>query len=146
MYCTDCGALIDPGDRFCETCGATVEVPMGHNKAQPNQAMPPMHQYQQHNQGQWQPYVYPQPQYYYKLPQPGHSSAVGSLICGILAMVIPAFGIILSVIAIVQSKKARVAGYMGVMPTVGLVLGIIGLISSAFSAMTIYTCITMSGC
>ena len=77
--------------------------------------------------------AYPQP--YYGAALPNAPGAVSSMVCGIVGVVIWCAGLVLGIIAIVQSRKAKEVirtnpgryGGEG-MATAGLVLGIIALV------------------
>lgn len=79
---------------------------------------------------------------------PGKGAAVGSLVCGILSLVLTFFGygalvgLILGIIAIVLAANAKKAGFEGGMRTAGLVLGILGTI---FCGITFVACALCAG-
>ena len=62
--------------------------------------------------------------------QPGSGAATGSLVCGIIGLIV--FGLILGIVAIVMSMNAKKQGYKGGKATAGLVLGIIDIVGWAF--------------
>ena len=62
MYCKNCGNIMDDGDKFCKSCGATVPQ-QDQQQAQQNYG------FQQNN--------YQQPQYNYQQPQYNYQQAQG---------------------------------------------------------------------
>jgi len=109
MFCPKCGNQCNDGANFCSRCSTRISGNVGGSDEQ------------RVNQEPYRAAVYSQPQ-----KHPGESSALTSLICGILGIfVLP---IILSIIAIVQGNKAKRMGYDGGMATAGVVLGWIGLL------------------
>jgi len=79
---------------------------------------------------------------------PGHSNAVGALVCGIIALVFAWFGVsvgisvVAGIVGIVLSVKAKKIGYPGGMATAGMVLSIIGLVLSALVFIACTACIS----
>ncbi|MCL2601124.1 MAG: hypothetical protein FWD88_08085 [Treponema sp.] len=81
---------------------------------------------------QWAP-VPPQPP---AGNQPGNGLAVGSLVCGIIAIIaiiVPLVGLILGIVGIVLAANARKQGFVGGLATGGLVCSIIGTAGNALS-------------
>jgi hypothetical protein len=78
-----------------------------------------------------QPYQQPtnQPYQQGQYKQPGDSAATASMVCGIIGLFF--FGLILGIVAIVQSNKAKKLGYVGGKATAGFILGVIGIIGWA---------------
>lgn len=79
------------------------------------------------------------PQAYYPAVLPNAPGAVTSLVCGIVGVALPCVGLILGIVAVQQSRKAREEIALnpgryggGGMATAGLVLGIIGIVWGAF--------------
>jgi hypothetical protein len=83
----------------------------------------PQPQYQQPQYQQPQPP--PQGQYPPQFKPPGDSQATAALVCGIIGLFV--CGIILGIVAIVQSKKATALGFIGGKAKAGLILGIIDI-------------------
>lgn len=76
--------------------------------------------------------------------RPSVPGAVVSLVCGIVGVAVPIAGLVLGIIAIVQSRKAKAALAQnpgtyggGGMATAGLVLGIIAVVVGSFWALYI---------
>lgn len=81
--------------------------------------------------------------------QPGKGAAVGSLVCGIVAIVFWFLGIgaivsvILGVVGLVLSSNAKKAGFVGGMQTAGFVTSLLGLI---FGAIFFVACVGCMAC
>lgn len=107
MFCYRCGADIPDGARFCPKCGA--EMKPGNSYSQ-------------------------QRNYYQGTKDDGHGYATGSLVCGIIGVVLWFFGytsvvsIILGIVGIVLSGKSRDAGDDEGTRTAGAVLSVISLV------------------
>lgn len=93
-----------------------------------------------------------QPQYQAPMPpqqQPGKGAATGSMVCGIVALATwwlgwgALIGLVLGIVAIVLSIKAKKEGFVGGMATAGMVMGIIGAVLCGifFVACTVCACI-----
>ena len=117
-----------------------------------NQLYPNNQQSQQDSQPQYQPPQapnYPQPPMYPQTPghQPGHSLAVGALVCGIVSLVLSwmggLLGIAAGIVGIILSIKAKKQGFVGGMNTAGLVLSIIGL---AIGGIMFFACTIPTAC
>jgi len=95
--------------------------------------------------------THPQQQYQYNMPQnqppgyrPGKGAAIASLVCGIVAMVlpIPVLDLAVGIVGLCLAGSAKKQGYPGGMATAGLVCSIIGTVFAA-----IYTCVcTCAAC
>ena len=81
-------------------------------------------------------------------PQPGKSAATGSLVCGIVSLVtwwlgyFAIIGLVLGIVAIVLSIKAKKSGFVGGMATGGMVMGIIGTIVCGIGFLVCGVCAT----
>ena len=84
-------------------------------------------------------------------PMPGKGAAVGSLVCGIIGLVLSliffggllgAIGLILGIIGLVLAAAAKGAGFVGGMRTGGFVLSLLAVI---FGAVDIVCCIACAG-
>ncbi len=130
MYCRRCGTQNPEHAKFCTDCGEKLDA-----SQEPNQ-------YLNTYQSQYPYPPQPQPQYsqpYYQqnmyMQQAANSAANSSLTCGIVGLFV--VGLILGIIAISQSNKAKSMGYIGGKATAGLVLGIIDIIGSIFVSLAI---------
>lgn len=83
---------------------------------------------------------------------PGKGAATGSLVCGIIAIVLWIFGysailsVIVGIIGIVLASNAKKAGFEGGMRTAGFVLSLIGLIFGAIIFVSCVACGAAIGC
>lgn len=115
-----------------------------YNYNQPNN-------YNQQNYNYNQPNNFNQPNYGFpnKPVDPGQSMAVASLVCGIIAYMLPyGLGLIAAILGIVFSvisaNKSQEAGLpRNGMATAGLICGIIACVTSA---ITLIACFTFGGC
>ncbi len=79
---------------------------------------------------------------------PGQGAATGSLVCGIIAVVLAFFGygaivsLILGIVGLVMASKAKKEGFSGGLRTAGFVLSIIGLV---FGAIGLIGCVACAG-
>ena len=82
---------------------------------------------------------------------PGKNLAIGSLVCGILSLVLTFFGygalvgLILGIVAIILSVNAKKQGYTEGMQKAGLVLGIIGTILCGITFVACALCVGALG-
>lgn len=80
--------------------------------------------------------------------EPGKGAAIGSLVCGIVAIVFWFFGVtaigsvILGIVGIVLAASAKKAGFHGGLQTAGFVLSLLGLI---FGAIFFIACVACTG-
>ncbi len=158
MYCRNCGAKLEDGQKFCPQCG----TPTGESKASEasedsskssGQSGQQEQQYQyqqsydqqaQQNQQQYQQ-QYQQP---YAQDEPGRGDAIASMVLGIIAILCWFFGwsaivsVILAVVGLVLATNAKKKGYTGGMQTAGFVLCIVSL----FGAILIFiACMACAG-
>ncbi len=83
---------------------------------------------------------------------PGKGAATGSLVCGIISVVIAWFGwgaiagIVVGIIGLVLATNAKKAGFDGGMRTAGFVLSLIGLILSAVVFVSCVACVGAYSC
>jgi len=59
------------------------------------------------------------------------------MVCGILSLIVPAYGVVLAIIAICLSFSAQKRGYVGTRTKVGLVTGIIAIAFQVIAAIII---------
>lgn len=80
--------------------------------------------------------------------EPGKGAAIGSLVCGIVAVVLWFFGVtavasvVLGIVGIVLAANAKKAGFQGGLRTAGFVLSLIGLI---FGGVIFIACVACTG-
>lgn len=122
MICNNCKQSYDDNLSTCPYCGAA--------KAAATDTIP-----QQQQPQQYQPPQYQQvPPHGYQTDSPAKGPATGSLVCGIIAIVmgflVPIVGIILGIVAITMGNKARrmLPGNQSGMATAGFICGIIGIV------------------
>ena len=91
MFCTKCGANLPDGTAFCSSCGRPQGQPA--NAQQPQEQQP----------AQGQPYAQ-QPYYLPINPAPTNGMAIAGLACSLFGVTC-LFGLIFSIVGLVQSKK-----------------------------------------
>lgn len=80
--------------------------------------------------------------------EPGKGAAIGSLVCGIVAVVFWFFGItsilslILGIVGLILAGSAKKAGFEGGIRTAGFVLSLLGII---FGAIIFISCVICAG-
>lgn len=127
-FCSHCGAEIPDGSKFCPKCGASVEEKNEienamEAKSSPVQASEPT----DHNSGTSQP----------SAPEEGHGAAIGSMVCGIIGVVLCFFGyssiisIILGIIGLVMAGNSKKAGNREGVRTAGFVLSILAIVGGS---------------
>jgi len=155
-YCSQCGAQMPDNGAFCVNCGASVaqqpapaqgypqpEPVQGYQQPAPAQGYPqaaPVQGYTQPVPAQVYPH-YNVSQYQYLQ---GESKAKTALVCGILSIVTYGTilgGIILGIIAVINSNAARKLNHRS---TGGRVTGIIGLCLSAIMLCVVPTIVISS--
>ena len=135
MYCRNCGVQNPDNAKFCIDCGEKLDASQTVNQnantyqSQTQYPYPPQSQ-PQYQQSYQQPYYSPYYQQDSFMQQMfANRAANTSLTCGIIGLFVA--GIILGIVAVVQSNKAKNMGYIGGKATAGLVLGIIDIIFGA---------------
>lgn len=79
---------------------------------------------------------------------PGKGAAIGSLVCGIIAVVFWFFGVsaivsvILGIVGLVLASNSKKAGFNGGLRTAGFILSLLGLI---FGGIIFVSCIACAG-
>lgn len=79
---------------------------------------------------------------------PGKGAAIGSLVCGIVAVVLWFFGVtsigslILGIVGLILAANAKKAGFEGGLRTAGFVLSLLGVI---FGAVIFVACVACAG-
>lgn len=135
MNCEKCGAVLEDGAKFCPSCGAAVE-----QAAEPFVTEQPTEQaaesYTTEQAPVEQSYMTEEPvqstTYSEEVPPAGKGMAIGSMVCGILSIVLCCFtyiSVILSIVAIVLgiiSKKKTTEG--SGMALAGIITGGVGLL------------------
>ncbi len=130
-YCRKCGNELQDGVRFCPKCGASTEENQaeGQNTSPHNASVKPAYQDR-------------------KPAKDGHGQALGSLLCGIIGLVLCFFGyscivsVILGIVGIVLSGNARKNGNEEAIRTAGFVLSLLALILGA--VITLYFIIALA--
>lgn len=113
IYCPFCGALQEKGQKFCGSCGASIEGQTSDNDqnvkivGETPIATPPPPGYQQPGQQpSQQPYTYgAQPTHTQPTPQKKSDKALIGLILGIATIITQCF--ILPIVGLVMVKQAR---------------------------------------
>ena len=107
MYCTNCGANLPDGTKYCSSCGTPVGAPQ-----RPMQVT-----YAQQN---YIPYQQPE-------NPTGKGLAIASLVLGIIG-VVNMGSLVFSLVGLILGCVARGKGYKKGIGTAGIVLGIVGMI------------------
>ncbi len=144
MYCKNCGAKLEDGQKFCSKCGTPVDTPQAPG-ASASGRQNQQQAGQQTQQQQQQQYQY---QGAYSQEIPGRSEAIGSMVLGIVAIVFWWFGwsalasIVLAIVGLVLASNAKKKGYTGGIQTAGFVLCIVSL----FGGILIFiACVACTG-
>lgn len=142
-FCTKCGSEIPDGSKFCPNCGAPADTQQAPSAsgASPAPAAQPAGQgtYMQEtgNPGQ--------------NSSAGHGLAIGSLVCGIVGVVMWFTGygsiisIILGIVGLVLAGNARKAGNAEGIRTAGFVLSIIALVGGCIVFIYLMIVLAMVG-
>ena len=100
---------------------------------------PPQYGQPQYGQPQYQQPPYGQPQYGYQPPHPGKEKAKNAMILGIISAVALFLGytaivsVVLGIVALVMTSKAKNMGYFGSECTTAKVLAIVGIVGGVIS-------------
>ena len=128
-FCSKCGAEIPEGSRFCTKCGAPVNGDPSGKSQQTMEGETSTAQKLERQSG-----TQPFGSKGQSGADNGHGLAVGSLVCGIIAVVCWFFGygsflsIVLGIVGLVLAGNAKKAGNDEGMRTAGFVLSLLGLI------------------
>ena len=80
---------------------------------------------------------------------PGKGAAIGSLVCGIISIILSFFsvssivGLILGIVGLILASSSKKAGYNEGLRTAGFVVSLIGTI---FGALIFVSCVACVGC
>ena len=130
-FCKQCGSELENGAKFCPKCGAAVE---GDAVAKP--ASPTSSESRQ------------QPEVKVKSADAGHGLAIGSLVCGIIGIVLWFFGytclisVVLGIVGLVLAGNAKKEGNTEGIRTAGFIVSLIALIIGII--ITIYLCLVVA--
>ena len=130
-FCKQCGSELENGAKFCPKCGAAVE---GDAVAKP--ASPTSSESRQ------------QPEVKAKSADAGHGLAIGSLVCGIIGIVLWFFGytclisVVLGIVGLVLAGNAKKEGNTEGIRTAGFIVSLIALIIGII--ITIYLCLVVA--
>ena len=130
-FCKQCGSELENGAKFCPKCGAAVE---GDAVAKP--ASPTSSESRQ------------QPEVKVKSADAGHGLANGSLVCGIIGIVLWFFGytclisVVLGIVGLVLAGNAKKEGNTEGIRTAGFIVSLIALIIGII--ITIYLCLVVA--
>lgn len=136
MYCPNCGTQIPDDSRYCPHCGIRISDPSYSS------------QYDDSGRMNYDSDVHCQQTFHQTMTVPEHGNAVGSLVLGIVGTVLCFFGysaiisVILGVIGLILSDKAKNAGNTEGIRTAGFVLSLISLIGGA---IVFVVCIAIVG-
>lgn len=131
MYCENCGTKNEDSARFCENCG--TEMPATTTA----EYIPPVQ-----NPAPAAP-VYSIPVQYVRPVQPGKGFAIAGMVCGIIALCLLSYSIILGILGIVFGAVAKRKGFTGGMATAGIVCGTISLVLFFFIFVIILSVVGM---
>ena len=130
-FCKQCGSELENGVKFCPKCGAAVESGVATNPA------PPIASESQQ-----------QPEVKAKSADAGHGLAIGSLVCGIIGIVLWFFGytclisVVLGIVGLVLAGNAKKEGNTEGIRTAGFIVSLIALIIGII--ITIYLCLVVA--
>lgn len=133
-YCSNCGAEIPEGVKFCPECGEPVKMQAGTRDSYHNQGMPERgsqrNEYRRTDSYNSRNYSGGNNSY----EEQGHGLAIGSLVCGIIGVVCWFFGygsflsIILGIVGLVLAGNSKKDGNTEGTRTAGFILSLIALI------------------
>ena len=130
-FCKQCGSELENGVKFCPKCGAAVESGVATNPA------PPIASESRQ-----------QPEVKAKSADAGHGLAIGSLVCGIIGIVLWFFGytclisVVLGIVGLVLAGNAKKEGNTEGIRTAGFIVSLIALIIGII--ITIYLCLVVA--
>ena len=130
-FCKQCGSELENGAKFCPKCGAAVEGDAVAKPASPTSSE------SRH-----------QPEVKAKSADAGHGLAIGSLVCGIIGIVLWFFGytclisVVLGIVGLVLAGNAKKEGNTEGIRTAGFIVSLIALIIGII--ITIYLCLVVA--
>ena len=130
-FCKQCGSELENGVKFCPKCGAAVESGVATNPA------PPIASESRQ-----------QPEVKAKSADAGHGLAIGSLVCGMIGIVLWFFGytclisVVLGIVGLVLAGNAKKEGNTEGIRTAGFIVSLIALIIGII--ITIYLCLVVA--
>lgn len=130
-FCKQCGSELEKGVKFCPKCGVAVE---GNAEVKPVSST---------SSGSRQ-----QPVVKVKSADAGHGLAIGSLVCGIIGIVLWFFGytclisVVLGIVGLVLAGNAKKEGNTEGIRTAGFIVSLIALIIGII--ITIYLCLVVA--
>ena len=130
-FCKQCGSELENGVKFCPKCGAAVESSVEVNAT----ALTVSESRQQ-------------AAVKVKSADAGHGLAIGSLVCGIIGVVLWFFGytclisVVLGIVGLVLAGNAKKEGNTEGLRTAGFIVSLIALIIGII--ITIYLCLVVA--
>lgn len=130
-FCKQCGSELENGVKFCPKCGAAVDGNVEVKSASPT----PFESRQQ-------------TAVKVKSADAGHGLAIGSLVCGIIGIVLWFFGytclisIVLGIVGLVLAGNAKKEGNTEGIRTAGFIVSLIALIIGII--ITLYLCLVVA--
>ena len=130
-FCKQCGSELENGVKFCPKCGAAVE-----SSVEVNTTPPTVSECRQ------------QPEVKMKSADAGHGLAIGSLVCGIIGIVLWFFGytclisVVLGIVGLVLAGNAKKEGNIEGIRTAGFIVSLIALIIGII--ITLYLCLVVA--
>lgn len=130
-FCKQCGSELENGVKYCPKCGAAVDGNVEVKSASPTPS---------ESRQQAEAKV--------KSADAGHGLAIGSLVCGIIGIVLWFFGytclisIVLGIVGLVLAGNAKKEGNTEGIRTAGFIVSLIALIIGII--ITIYLCLVVA--
>lgn len=130
-FCKQCGSELEKGVKFCPKCGAAVDGNVEVKSASPTPS-----------EARQQVAVK------VKSADAGHGLAIGSLVCGIIGVVLWFFGytclisVVLGIVGLVLAGNAKKEGNTEEIRTAGFIVSLIALIIGII--ITIYLCLVVA--
>lgn len=130
-FCKQCGSELENGVKFCPKCGAAVDGNVEVKSASPTPS-----------ESRQQAAVK------VKSADAGHELAIGSLVCGIIGIVLWFFGytclisVVLGIVGLVLAGNAKKEGNTEGIRTAGFIVSLIALIIGII--ITIYLCLVVA--